>query len=140
MEAYCQPCDSFSELEYADSNADRTVSTCFNYLAPLALYDSEKPYLSRLPSLPDLVRTNIVANGYDVKVQEITGREQSFGLDDCGFEYAKFPCQITHWSDEVAQQRYLPKLEAWLERHLNARVYIYAYNVSAAVLARKGSG
>jgi hypothetical protein len=105
------------------------VLATFSYLAPLALYKSEKPYLSRLPSLPGLTRTNIVAKSYDVKVQEISGKEKDFLLDDCGFEFAKFPCEITQWSDAIAQSYYLPALGVWLEAHLKARVYIYAYNV-----------
>lgn len=33
----------------------------FNYLAPLELYKRQKPYLSRLPFLRDLKRSNIIA-------------------------------------------------------------------------------
>ena len=107
------------------------TSTSFNYLAPLAIYRSEKPYLSRLPSLPGLIRTNIVGRSHTVHIHEVSGNEQLFTLDQSGFEFTQFPAPIQDWTDSNVCETYIPKLADWLRGYLNcARVYIYAYNVS----------
>lgn len=103
----------------------------FSYLAPLAIYRSEKPYLSRLPSLSGLVRTNIVGRSQTVQIHEVSGNEQLFTLDQSGFEFAQCPASIRDWTDSAVCEAYIPKLADWLRDYLDcARVYIYAYNVS----------
>lgn len=103
----------------------------FNYLAPLPLYCHEKPYLSRLPFIETLRRTNIATQPYPVKICDISGRESDFELDVSGFSFTTFPFQFCAWSDEFVQAQYIPALSAWLKLHFQSpRVVIYAYNVS----------
>jgi len=110
---------------------DAVTPASFHYLAPLAIYRSEKPYLSRLPSLSGLVRTNIVGRSQTVEIHEVSGNEYLFTLDQSGFEFAQFPAPIQDWTDSTVRGAYIPKLADWLRDYLTCtRVYIYAYNVS----------
>jgi hypothetical protein len=106
-----------------------TVNT-FSYLAPLAIYEAEKPYLSRLPRLPGLARTNIAGLNYTVNVHEISGHEELFTLDQSGFEYAEYPIEIKNWTEATAREVYIPKLGSWLKAYFKcSKAHIYAYNV-----------
>jgi hypothetical protein len=103
----------------------------FNYLAPLAIYQSEKPYLSRLPSLPGFARTNILGQRQPTQVFDVSGNEHLFTLDGSGFEFVKFPNPLEDWTDSVVCETYIPSLACWLKTYLNcSEVVIYAYNVS----------
>lgn len=105
----------------------------FNYLAPLDLYDSEKPYHSRLPFLNGLKRTNIVAQSYDsVVIHDINGMEEFFRLDCSGFQFQRIPPdKLSDLTNESVQQEYLPFLESWLKNQYSCtKILIYTYNVS----------
>lgn len=103
----------------------------FNYLSPLLVYCSEKPYLSRLPCLPGFARTNIVGSSKPILVHDVSGSEHLFTLDTSGFEFVKCPKRIQNWTDSIVREKYIPAVADWLRRHLNcSEVYIYAYNVS----------
>jgi len=108
----------------------KVVPEAFNYLAPLTLYHSEKPYLSRLPFLEGLKRTNIVGQSYPVTIYNVGGREQFFHLEASGFEFLKFPVQTTTWTDDYVRSEYMPLLSSWLKDHFHCgSVLLYAYNV-----------
>jgi hypothetical protein len=103
----------------------------FSYLAPLELYRYEKPYLSRLPCLNGLKRTNIASQNYPVTVFDVSGHEELFTLSESGFQFSKFPVQINSWTDSSVCSTYMPMLSEWLKQQLNCeRVFLYAYNVS----------
>jgi hypothetical protein len=109
----------------------RTNLASFGYLAPSSLYEREKPYLSRLPALPGFLRTNIVGKSYKVFAHDISGHEDLFKLDECGFEYIKCPDSVGEWSDSSISAAYIPSLGLWLKDLLNCEeVYTYAYSVS----------
>ena len=110
----------------------RVALKTFNYLAPIDLYLYQKPYLSRLPCLDNLKRTNIVGQSYSVTVYNICGNEDSFTLEESGFQFLKLPAQITSWTDHSVRSNYLPMLSVWLKELFSCdRVLIYAYNVSS---------
>jgi len=107
----------------------------FNYLAPLPLYKEEKPYLSRLPFLEELRRSNIVGKSYSVKIHNVRGNEDLFSLDTSGFEFRTLPFQLKHWSDDRVRADYIPFLSRWLTEYFECqRVFIYAYNVCKALV------
>jgi hypothetical protein len=108
----------------------RVVNAKLNYLAPLAKYGVEKPYLSRLPALSKFPRTNIIGQDYDVAIRDVSGNENFFTLDDAGFEFAKMPSRIQSWTDDVVREQYIPALTEWLKSYFHCiTVHIYAYNV-----------
>ena len=103
----------------------------FNFLVPLNLYKSEKPYLSRLPSGTTLPRTNIVTKSQVLKVFDVSGHEHEFTLELSGFQYAKSPIHMESWNDSSVCSVYIPKVEEWLVKQLKcSSAFIYAYNVS----------
>lgn len=105
------------------------------YLAPLSKYHTEKPYLSRLPSLPGFVRTNIVGCEKVVQIHEATGHEDLFTLDSSGFEFAKWSFSLAPWTEACVRNLYLPSLCQWLKSYLLCSdVHVYAYNVGLSTL------
>jgi hypothetical protein len=100
------------------------------YLAPLKLYNTEKPYFSQLPCGTQLQRTNLVVSRHPVEIHDICGRESLFKLDEAGFQFMEFPTSILDWTDESVQSKYLPDLAAWLKEYFSCdEVFIYNYNV-----------
>lgn len=107
------------------------IPESFPHLVPLERYHSEKLYLSRLPCLPALKRTNIVTRTYPVPIFDVSGNESFFKLDESGFEFAKSPIRVQLWNDLSVVSDYISRLKQWLKQHLNClRVFVYAYNVS----------
>jgi hypothetical protein len=105
-------------------------SNAFNYLAPLDLYITEKPYLSRLPSLSGFARTNIVGQSYPIQIHDVSGHEKSFTLDQSGFEFANFTWPLTEWTNSAICETYIPRLNQWIKERFNCSdVNIYAYSV-----------
>ncbi|PVH78154.1 hypothetical protein DL98DRAFT_422606 [Cadophora sp. DSE1049] len=101
-----------------------------SFLAPLHVYHTEKPYLSRLPSGTSLPRTNLVTSNQQLDIFEVSGHESSFTLAESGFEYAKSSVQVHLWNDTSVCLEYIPQMEQWLKKYLDcARVLIYAYNM-----------
>lgn len=112
-------------------NLSSVTPASFHYLAPLPLYNFEKPYLSRLPCTTDLKRTNIAATRHEIPIYEISGHENSFNLDGSGFEFVKSPISTQEWTTSSVRSEYLPALRDWLRKHLQCTdVIVYAYNVS----------
>ncbi|KAF2092917.1 hypothetical protein NA57DRAFT_49296 [Rhizodiscina lignyota] len=106
------------------------VTSSFEYLAPFAESRSEKPYLSRLPSLPGFRRTNISGCDQPTQVYEVSGNEHLFALDTSGFAFVKFSNPILDFADSTVCERYVPCLASWLKSYLNCLdVHVYAYNV-----------
>lgn len=104
----------------------------FNHLAPLGLYQREKPYKCQLPEtcFPGLKMHNLVSQSYPVNIADVTGHEDLFSLAVSGFEFAKFPINVREWSDGRVSAEYLPGLVEWLKRRLRCQdVFCYAYNV-----------
>lgn len=108
----------------------------FNYLASDCLYQTEKPYHSRLPFLEGLPRTNVVGQSFDsLRIHDVTGVEEHFVVAVSGFEFCHIPQTIHTWNAHTVRDQYLPSMEAWLREKFNSkRVYIYTYNVSSAIL------
>ncbi|KAK0121807.1 hypothetical protein ONS95_010090 [Cadophora gregata] len=105
------------------------LSSGISFLTPHEKYQTEKPYLSRLPSGTSLPRTNLVASTHQLDIFEISGHERSFTLATSGFEYAKSPIRVRQWNDSSVCSEYIPQMESWISRYLDcARVFIYAYN------------
>ncbi len=117
----------------------RVAPKTFNYLAPIDLYIYQKPYLSRLPCLDNLKRTNIVGQSYSVTVHNICGNEDLFTLEESGFQFLKLPAQMVSWTDHSVRSMYLPMLSVWLKEFFSCdRVLVYAYNVSSRVADSMG--
>jgi hypothetical protein len=104
----------------------------FGYLAPLTRYETEKPYLSRLPALPEFTRSNIMGQNRPVPIHEVSGHEYLFKLDESGFEFVNIPGSFGQWSDSSICGTYMPVIRSWLKDHIGCEdVYIYAYSVSS---------
>jgi hypothetical protein len=104
----------------------------FNHLAPLELYQKEKPYKCQLPEacFPGLKMHNLVSQSYHVGIADVTGHEDMFSLAISGFEFATCPISIEEWSDDSVSAQYLPGLAQWLKQCTGCRdVFCYAYNV-----------
>lgn len=116
-------------------------SSTFHFLVPFHLYNTEKPYLSRLPSGTKLPRTNIVTESHVLTVLDVSGHESDFTLEKSGFQYAKSPIHMEQWNDLSVCSEYIPRVEEWLVKHLNcSSAFIYAYNVSSDPRVQLGSG
>ncbi|KAK0620666.1 hypothetical protein B0T14DRAFT_235706 [Immersiella caudata] len=104
----------------------------FNYLAPLDLYEDEKPYKCQLPGpcFGESKMNNLFSKNYpDVVISNVSGYESLFSLDQSGFEFAKCPVDVQGWSDETVLSTYLPALVKWLKLRLGCQeVFCYAYN------------
>ena len=102
----------------------------FHYIAQLSRYKHEKPYLSRLPCIDGLKRTNIVAKKQSVQIFEVNGHEESFNIDESGFEFAKWPVIPQDWSSSRVRSYYTQELCNWLKNYLGCEeVFPYAYKV-----------
>ena len=105
----------------------------FNYLAPMDLYQREKPYKCQLPApcFGGSKMNNLASKNYPgVMISNVSGYESLFSLDQSGFEFAKCPIDVKGWSDETVLSVYLPALVQWLKRRLGCQdVFCYAYNV-----------
>jgi len=100
------------------------------YLAPLELYQTQKPYFSQLPCGTTLARTNLVESDHLVEVCDIGGKEDIFELDETGFQFMHLPTNISEWTDESVQSEYFPAISAWLKEYFKCeKVFIYNYNV-----------
>ncbi|KAK0736476.1 hypothetical protein B0T21DRAFT_180925 [Apiosordaria backusii] len=103
----------------------------FNHLAPLPLYQREKPYKCQLPEklFKEHKMHNLVATNHPVSINDISGHEDIFSLAVSGFEFAKCPIEVAEWSDERVSDTYLPNLVEWLKERLGCQdVFCYAYN------------
>lgn len=125
---------SVSECLHGDIKAltmPYVTPVVFPYLAPSELYRFEKPYLSRLPYAAELKRTNIITESHPVRIFSVSGNEEYFILDECGFQFAKSPIQLQQWDERSVRSEYIPRMTDWLKSYLNCqRIFIYAYNVS----------
>ncbi|KAK3365572.1 hypothetical protein B0T24DRAFT_710674 [Lasiosphaeria ovina] len=109
----------------------------FNYLAPLSLYQREKPYKCQLPGPcfgKDARMNNLVSQNYPTVISNVAGHEDLFTLDQSGFEFARCPLASgvgvdSQWSDDSVVNGYLPDLAQWLKTRLGCHdVFCYAYN------------
>ncbi|KAH9207069.1 hypothetical protein DL95DRAFT_314382, partial [Leptodontidium sp. 2 PMI_412] len=118
------------EISLRDLNLKSVQSAGMSFLAPLDIYQIDKPYLSRLPSGTSLPRTNIITSDHRVEVFDLSGHESSFLLADSGFEFTKSPVRMRQWNDSSVCSQYIQQMEIWLKDHFKcAQVLIYAYNV-----------
>ncbi|KAF5854077.1 hypothetical protein GGP41_006846 [Bipolaris sorokiniana] len=96
----------------------------FNYLALNRLYQTEKPYHSRLPFLEGLPRTNVVGQSFDtVRIHDITGVEEHFVLAVSGFEFCQIPQTIHTWNAQTVRDQYLPSMGEWLREKFNSKKF-----------------
>lgn len=61
-------------------------------------FEHEKPYFIRFPvnDYPGAKQTNLEFDFYDVKIEDIRGRETDYKLDDVGFELSKFETKLKY--------------------------------------------
>ncbi|KAJ4307678.1 hypothetical protein N0V84_012562 [Fusarium piperis] len=106
-----------------------TVPNQLNYLAEDPVYETNKPYHTRLPFMSEIRRSNLYAQGYaGVKIYDLGGHQDNFTLDKSGFQYVKAPVGITKWTNESAVDQYLPAMETWLKQFFHSpRVEIITY-------------
>jgi hypothetical protein len=84
-----------------DSPLRRIKPKGFSYLAPIARFEVEKPYHTRLPFLNGFPRTNIAEQAYPVTVGDVSGYENHFKLETTGFEYVKMLVFIKEWTNDL---------------------------------------
>ncbi len=61
-------------------------------------FEKEKLYFIRFPvnDYHDIRQTNLEFDFYDVKIEDIRGRETDYKLDDVGFELSKFDTRLKY--------------------------------------------
>lgn len=95
------------------------VSQVF-YIAPLPLYQSEKPFFLNIPvhRIEGARQTNVMHTARDVTFTDIRGHEFLFGLDKTGFEICKMNTYLSYedFSDpQVIVGRYFEEVAAKLK-------------------------
>ena len=101
------------------------------YLAPLKLYETVKPYSLASSGSCTLPRTNIQTAAYDiVEISDIRGQLSEFSLETSGFEYLKHETKCTFDSKQAIEEDYVDEMAEVLKKRLSARsVYIFDYTV-----------
>jgi hypothetical protein len=120
------------DTQIAALNLRSIVPQQLNYLSDDSLYDTTKPFHTRLPFLGEIRRSNITGQGYSgIKIHDLSGHEDTFTLDTSGFQYLRIPTAVTNWTKEATESHYLPEMETWLKDFFGAEsIHIYAYTVS----------
>lgn len=116
----------------ADTRATATATAEFEFIKPLGLYETEKPYrlyIAPPKAKPDLPDTNVVLKRVsDIPVHDVRGRESELSLDKQGFEFIKHDQVFTAFDDDDrVQKEFLPQVEETMRKHIpNAhRIFIY---------------
>ena len=101
------------------------------YLAPLKLYETVKPYSLAKSGSCTLPRTNIQTTTYDsIRISNVRGQLPEFTLETSGFEYLKHETECTFDSMQAIEEDYVDEMAEVLKKRLNARsVYIFDYTV-----------
>ena len=101
------------------------------YLAPLELYESVKPYSLASSKCYMLPRTNVQTTTYDnVRISNIRGHFPEFSLETSGFEYLKHETECNFDSKQAIEEDYVDEMAEVLKNRLNAQsVYIFDYTV-----------
>jgi hypothetical protein len=121
---------STTDIEDQITGLPKMKAVNITYLAPLELYNTQKPYFSQLPCIAQLQQSNVVERTYPVDIYDISGKENLFKLDEAGFEFMQFPTKLSNWTDELVQSEYLPEVSALLKEYFSCeKVVIYNYNV-----------
>ena len=116
-----------------------SVSSTFNYLSRLTLYDTEKSYTLSFES-PDARVPNSNAT-YDsiegVHVEDVRGKEAEFSIAKNSFKLVHLPCSLTDEQFEdrdIVISKYLPAIVEMLERELSAvRIQVWDFVVCRVV-------
>lgn len=105
------------------------------YLAPLSLYEEEKPYKIEGHLPPGLSRSNIEGRKTPVVIQNMRDKPPSFfSLSTTGFEVQIFPTKQDLYSDDGVS-RHIEEIGKYLEEKLSAdKVHCFAYTVSTTRL------
>ena len=104
----------------------------FGFLAPLDIYDREKPYKYQVPGFEAVGRTNVESTHRPVTIYDISSSENFFNLAESGFCFTRCPVQIESWAGNKAEENYISKLSAWLKDLMKCEsVLVYDYQVSS---------
>ena len=115
-----------------------TTTAALNYISPLPLYATEKPYLipSPLQHVPSAQMTNIVKEVHEVVITDIRScGVEGFTLDKHGFEYVTRPKLEINRQAETHRGKLGPEGERmvgeWLRETLGAgKVLLFDFVVS----------
>jgi hypothetical protein len=109
----------------------KTTGT-IRHIAPISLWESEKPFCLTLPLPLEQPKSNLVADSHDIQICDARGKESVFSLDIHGFSFATLPALEINIEDKTAVETdYLAQMEKWLKKWLRADdVHIFDYTVS----------
>ena len=104
------------------------VDTTINYFTPPK--DGSKPY-QWIDEIPGVPRRNWDIVGFDVKVENVRGREKDFTLDKSGFEFHHRPSPETKFEDDEAIRSvyYEDSIQAIKELTGASRVVIFDHTI-----------
>ncbi|KAK1765102.1 hypothetical protein QBC33DRAFT_181399 [Phialemonium atrogriseum] len=102
------------------------VEASFEFLQWQPLYEKQKPYEVFLPlasfgenNRDKIPRSNLVFERRPVRVHDVRGRQDAFGLDTHGFQFVRQPTAVRDLKDRAAVgEQYVPEMEAFLRRYL----------------------
>ena len=83
------------QIDHIEPN--KQVSQVF-YIAPLSLYQNEKPFFLNIPvhRIEGARQTNVMHTARDVTFTDIRGHEALFSLDKTGFEICKLNSDLSY--------------------------------------------
>jgi len=116
----------------------------FNFLKPLDLYNTEKPYwlfIGKPDSDPKVETTNVVTNMVTgIMVKDVRGYESEFTLDKQGFRFITHNQTFKSFDDEEkVKTEFLPEVERIIKDHVHStsRVLVYDWRVSSEERSRR---
>lgn len=124
----------FPDFVQADldwNRGQKTIGT-LRQIAPLALWETEKPFCLTLPLPLGQPTSNVIAESRsDIHFCDVRGREQEFSLDRHGFAFAIVPPISVEIDDTKAvEEDYVREIEEFLKAKMGAdMVYIFDYTV-----------
>ena len=115
------------------------IKASIEYLAPLTLYETEKPYLALLPPSegydPDTQRTDNLEYELheDMLVTDIRGRNEEFRLEDCGFQVLSHHTKLKAVESMKDVELYKRETEEMLRKNLGV-LHVTCYDVKVPFL------
>jgi hypothetical protein len=99
-----------------------------NHLIPITLnyysstLDGQPPYNFTYSPPDGLPQSNIITEAIDTVIHDIRGKEDTFSLDETGFQFVRHVSQEKEFVDEEAiQTRYYNEVVALLKKHTGAK-------------------
>lgn len=121
----------------------KTTIGALRHIAPVALWETEKPFCLTLPLPLGQPKSNLIAENHtDIQFCDVRGREHEFSLDRHGFAFATVPPISVRIDDTKAvEEDYVKQIEEFLNAEMGADfVYIFDYTVRTSANLQISTG